>query len=78
MKDYLSLSHLFKYLNVVVMSLIKSMGLELVSIILVSSASRICLDLFLEEFGKSLFSGIVSTERLWNICRDEEMIMNGK
>jgi hypothetical protein len=53
MKYYWSLNHLFKYSNMVVTSLIKSVELELVTLILVSSANRIGLDLFLTTFGKS-------------------------
>jgi hypothetical protein len=49
----LAQNHLFKYSNTVVMSLLKSMGLELVTIILALSAKRIGLDLFLTKFGKS-------------------------
>jgi hypothetical protein len=49
----LALNHLFKYSNMVIMSLIKSVGLEFVTIILVSSANKTDLDLFLTEFGKS-------------------------
>jgi uncharacterized protein (DUF486 family) len=41
----LALNHLFKYSNTVVMSLIISVGLELVTIMLVLSANRIGLDL---------------------------------
>jgi hypothetical protein len=41
----LTLNHLFKYMNTVVMSLITSVGLVLVTIIPVSSANRIGLDL---------------------------------
>jgi uncharacterized protein (DUF486 family) len=49
----LALNHLFKYSNTVVMSLITSVGLELITIILVLSANRIGLDLFLTKSGKS-------------------------
>jgi hypothetical protein len=49
----LALNHVFKYSNMVVMSLIKSVGLELVTIILVSSVKRTGLDLSLTKFGKS-------------------------
>jgi uncharacterized protein (DUF486 family) len=40
-------NHLFKYSKKIVMSLIKSVGLELVAIILESFANRIGLNLFL-------------------------------
>jgi hypothetical protein len=46
--------HLFKHSNTVVMSLRKSVGLELVTIILVSSENRIGLDLFLTKSGNSV------------------------
>jgi hypothetical protein len=50
-----SLNRLFKYSNTVIMSLIKSVGLEFVIIILASSANRIGLDIhvFLTKSGKS-------------------------
>lgn len=40
----------------VIMSLMKSVRLELVTIIPVSSANRVGLDLFLRKFGKSFIS----------------------
>jgi hypothetical protein len=50
----LSLNHLFKYLNMIIMSLTKSVGLELVTIILVPSANRTGLDLSLTKSGMPL------------------------
>jgi hypothetical protein len=54
-KRLLSLNHLSEYLNTVVMSLIKSVGLDLVIIILVSYTNRIGLHLhvFVIKSGKS-------------------------
>jgi hypothetical protein len=51
----LALNHLFKYSNTVVMSLIKYVGLKLVTNMLVSSANRFCLDLFLTRLDNHLY-----------------------
>jgi hypothetical protein len=54
----LAVNHIFKNPNMVVMSLLKSVGLELVTIIPVSSANRNDLDLFLTKFAKSFIQGV--------------------
>jgi hypothetical protein len=65
MRDYLlALNHLFKFSNTVIMPLLKSVGLELVTVITVS-ANRIGSDLFLTKFGKSFIQRRNCKDPVW-------------
>jgi hypothetical protein len=65
----IELNHLFQYSNMVITLLITFVGLELVAIILVSSANKTGLDLFLTKSGKSFIYRRKSKGPRMDLCR---------